>query len=473
MFWNRRQHKESAFSQAMVQPFNPGQAVWTPENFEALAKAGYRRSPYVYACIDRLARGAAGIPFTLYEVQRGRSRKSIAHHLEAKGGAIARTKHIKALKAKGDIKELDDHRLLRLLAKPNEMYSGPQLVESMVAYHCIAGNGYQEEVSGSGGPPVELYSHRPDRTQVVAGDARRLVAGYEYQNGGLIRRIDADAMLHWKTFNPLDDWYGQAPLLAAARSNDINNSAREWNFSLMQNSARPSGLLLVKGVKAAPPSPDPTKKVVNPLQRWIDEIKTWLGERNVGKPGVIVAPGDGAEAVWQQTAFTPLETSWFEGIQLSGREICAVFRVPSVLVGDVDMATFANFEEAKKALYTEGIFPLMDGYVGGMNMRMVPKFGEDLILGYDTDAVEAIQEDQERLARRVANNFVRGIITLNEARRALGYEDGPAPYGEMFIWQILPKQAPGDQAGQGGGSQADGSLKSARMMAEAMRRLAA
>lgn len=473
MFWNRREVKESLFAQAMVQPYSPGQAVWTQENYEALARAGYRRSPYVFGCIDRLARGASGIPFVLYEANRGRARKSLANQLQRKG-AIARTQLAHKMLGRKDLRELDDHALLRLLAKPNEMYGGARLIESLVAYHAIAGNAYLEGVSGSSGPPVELYSHRPDRTQVVAGDARRLVAGYEYRNAGLLRRIDAANMLHWKTFNPLDDWYGQAPLLAAARSNDINNSAREWNFSLMQNSARPSGLLLVKGVKVPPPSPDPTKKAVNPLQRWTDEMKTWLGERNAGKPGIVVSPGDGSEVTWQQTAFTPLETSWFEGIQLSGREICSVFRVPSILVGDVEAATFANFEEAKKALYTEGIFPLMDGLVADLNMWLTPLFGPDLILGYDTDAVEAIQEDQERLARRVWNAFQRGIITLNEARRQLGYDDAPRPWGDQFYWQIVPKgQANPDGVPADPNADESQGQKDARALVEIMRRNAA
>jgi phage portal protein BeeE len=47
-----------------------------------------------------------------------------------------------------------------------------------------------------------------------------------------------------KTFHPLDDWYGQSPMEAAACAIDIHNAGGAWNKALIDNSARPSGALV-------------------------------------------------------------------------------------------------------------------------------------------------------------------------------------------------------------------------------------
>lgn len=54
------------------------------------------------------------------------------------------------------------------------------------------------------------------------------------------------AVLHLKTFNPLNDWYGLSPIEAAAYSIDQHNQAGAWNKAMLQNGARSSGAIVVK-----------------------------------------------------------------------------------------------------------------------------------------------------------------------------------------------------------------------------------
>jgi HK97 family phage portal protein len=346
---------------------------------------------------------------------------------------------------KNDLVELDQHPLLQLLQQPNPLYGGARLVESLVAYRCLDGNAYTESVGPENRPPRELYSHRPDRMRVVVGTADEPVAGYEYWAAGQRRAVESSAVHHWKTFNPLDDWYGMPPLVACARSVDMNNAARAWNVSLTQNSARPSGILNFKGSNV---------NNAASLKAAIANLRdTWSGAKNAGRPGVIAAP-EGVEASWIQTSFTPLEVSWMEGLKLSAREICLTFNVPSILLGDNEASTYSNYEQARKALYMEGIFPLLDALVSEWNTWLAPKFGDDLILAYNTDAVEAVQEDRKIAAERTWNLFQRGVLTLNEARRALGYDDAPAPFGDQFYWQLAAKLAPTPDNGDGSGDAA-------------------
>lgn len=422
--------KESAFSQAIVSQYPTGQAIWTPDNFEHLAREGYRLSPYVYTCVNKVAQGCAGIPLTLFQegkASRGPATKRALAHLHPEQRPAA----IKRMLKSGELREATDDAMLRVLGRPNPLYDGRALIEASVAYRLLSGNTYVETTGPTNRPPLELYTHRPDRCQVLTGDAADPVRGYRYRAGGVVRDVEAAAILHWKTFNPLDDWYGLSPLVAAARSVDANNSARAWNVSLTQNSARPSGLLVVKGGKSGGGN----------LTAFMETIKGWIGKNNAGKPGIIGAPADG-DVNWVQTAFTPLEISWIEGIKLTARDIAMVYGVPYVLI-DPDASTFANQAEGRRALYQETILPLMDNLVGAFNNTLTPRWGDNLILGYDLDQIEALQEDADRIHRRTQRDWLAGIITLNEARRAIGEDEITTPEGDMYSWQVKAQGALG------------------------------
>lgn len=398
--------KESAVSRVIVQQYAPGQAVWTDWSPEKLAKEGYQSSVYVYAAVSKVAQACAGIPWVLYST-----------------------------KANGDDEEIKAHPLLALLAKPNPMQNGGQFIENAVAFRLLSGNPFIERVGPHGNrPPKELYSLRPDRTKVIVGDAQQPVLGYEYQAGGGIQRIPAEFVLHWKTFNPLNDWYGLPPLVAAARAVDQNNSAQAYNVSLMQNQARPSGLLILE-------SDQVTQVDVDDFRA---ELETnWKGVNNVGRPAVLTKG-----IKWQQTALSPDDIAWLDGQKLSAAQIALAFGVPAQMLGIDGSLTYANYEEARKAFYQETILPLMDNLRDALNGWITPLFGANLRLDYNTDAIEALQEDRDKVWNRAIKAWNDGLLVMDEARDAIGY-DAHVEFGEKFAWQVKPKSQPAKPAGEG------------------------
>lgn len=413
--------KESAVARTIVRQYAPGQAVWSEQNFEKLAKEGYSTSVYVFAAVGKVAQACGGIPWVLYQTKKD-----------------------------GDEEEITRHPLLDLMKQPNPMQGRAQFIENVVAFRLLAGNSYIERVGAStgqnAGKPREMYSLRPDRTQIIVGDPKEPVAGYKYQAGGGEQTVPGPFMLHWKTFNPLDDWYGLPPLVAAARAVDQSNSAQAYNVSLMQNSARPSGLLILE-------SETLTQADVNDFR---DELETnWKGVSNIGRPGVL---SKGVK--WQQTAFTPEEISWLEGQKLSANQIAVAFGVPGQMLGIEGSLTFANYAEARTAFYQDTVLPLMDNLRDELNRWLTPLFGEGLRLDYDSDAIEALQEDRDKLYGRTINAFREGVLKLNDARGALGFDDD-AEFGEKYAWQVKPKSQPmalkpGDDPANPGGADVTG-----------------
>lgn len=384
--------KASATSGSILGYWGAGNPVYTPDNYERLAREGYRKSVYVYRSVEIVSQACGGIPLVLSRRLRN-----------------------------GETEELVDHPLLTLLSSPNPQQSGAQLIENLIAYRLLAGNSYLERVGPDDPrkPPMELWALRPDRMRVVAGTPDEPIREFEYTVAGRVTKIPAPFVLHGKTFNPLDDFYGMPPLVAAARSVDQNNAAKDHNVALQQNSARPSGILNIEGAL--------DEKKRGALLDMLDA--RWAGLKNAGRP-MVLEKGMG----WQQMSLTPVEMDWIEGSKLSAQEIVMVFGVSMVLLNPSE-ATYANMAEARKALYQDKVLPLMGNLVADLNRWLVPLFGLDLFLAYNTDKVEALQEERGAVYTRTTSAFTCGYITLNDSRDATGYDDD-ANYGSRYRWEI-------------------------------------
>lgn len=415
---DRLMGKESAVSGVVSRVYSVGQPVWTPCNFEALAREGYKSSVYAYRSINLISQGAAGIPWLLYESRGGRTAKELSQSIAHLPTNLKR-KAVKEMIERKELVEIETSPLLDLMSRPNPRQAGSRFVESWVAFYLIAGNSYIEAVGPDRRPPMELYVLRPDRMKVVCGNAQNPVAGYEYTAAMGKVTFPSERVLHVMTFDPLSDWYGMPPLQAGMKALDQNNASKAWNVAMLQNAAMPSGALVAKNALTDAQ-----------FDRLNDQIKrNYSGYRNAGKPMLLEN-----ELEWKAMALSPVDMAWLDGQKLSANEIGLVFGVPSQLIGDNEASTYSNYQEARKALYQETILPLMDSLRGELNNWLSPQFGERLFLDYDSDSIEALQEDRDKTYGRVGTAWVDGWLRLNETRRAAGFEEVEG--GDVFKWQV-------------------------------------
>ena len=356
------------------------QPVWTPKDYVRLTKAGYLNCMTVYACVNILAKAVGGIPWVLYK----------------KPGS-----------KRGKIVELEEHPLVDLIHRPNPLEGQSFFFQKVTAYLYLAGNSYIERVGPKVGPPKELYSVRPDRMKVIPG-GKQLVSGYQYEVAGQKVPFNFNQILHLKLFHPLDDFYGLSPLEVASKGIDISNMALHWNAKLLENDARPPGALVTEG-----------NLTEEQYERLNKEIKEKIsGYENAGNPLLLEAGLD-----WKQFGLSPKDMDWLNSDKVMTRKICTVYGVPPELLGDTEQKTFSNYKEARQAFYTETILPFMDILKAEFNNWLTPQFGERLYLDYDRDEIEAIQEDRNKVWDRATEGVKTGILTINEGRSLLGYEE--------------------------------------------------
>jgi HK97 family phage portal protein len=361
---------------ALVALHSAGRPVWTARTYAALARAGYMRNPVAYRCVRLVAEAAASVSWLLYE----------------------------------DSREVDEHPLLALLARPNPRQGGAEFLEALYGYLLVAGNAYVEAVAVEE-EIRELHALRPDRMSVVP-DASGWPAAFEYALNGRTVRFAQEGegvppILHIANFHPLDDHYGFPPLEAAQTSLDVHNAASAWNKALLDNAARPSGALVYEGRDGGNLSEDQFQRLREELQA------NFQGAGNAGRP-LLLEGG----LRWQAMSLTPKDMDFLEAKNAAAREIALAFGVPPMLLGIPGDNTYSNYREANVALWRQTVLPLVGRTAKAIGGWLGPAWGEGLRLWYDPDAVEALSVEREALWRRVQE---ADFLTPDEKREAVGY----------------------------------------------------
>jgi len=379
--WVRPQQTKTSAAGPMIAWSHIGRPKWTPRRYDALVEEGYRKNVVAYRCVSLVSSAAASVPWLLY-------------------------------KEGGD--EVDRHPLLDLLAHPNPLQDGTAFMESVYVALLTSGNAYIEAVRPRDGQaPTELYALRPDRMKVIPGP-NGLPQGYEYSVGGKVTRWAADPLtgespvLHIRLVNPLDDWYGLAPLEAAMISIDQHNAAGSWNQALLNQGARPSGALVFA------PKDGPSNLSDEQMSRLRSELDDhYQGKSNAGRPLILEG---GLE--WREMSLSPKEMDWLSGRDAAARDIALAFGVPVQLIGIEGSQTYTNMKEARLALYEETVLPLLARVIGAFDHWLCPAFGKDLCLDYDSDEVSALTSRRDTLWEKLGKV---DFLTVDEKRAALGY----------------------------------------------------
>lgn len=389
--------------------------VWMRVDTRTLIREGYKRNAWAYACINGIARTAKGIPWTAMVPDASAGARAMRdvnrHH-----GYEARQR-LDYYRRNGQLTESEDHPILALLARPNPEMGGGQLVEAVISNWLIAGHSYLEAVLDSKGVPVELWPQMPHRIRVIPAANGRIKA-YRYSIDGVAHiDFDPDHMLQHKFYNPDDDFYGMSPLEAAARAVDRDNMAEQWNMALLQNGGRLSGALSAK-------------QTLDPSSR--EELKREIRQRIEGAKNAGRIPLLDGDLSWIEMGASPKDMDWGQGEKSALKRICAAFGWPMPLVDPEASATYANYEEARKASYEDCVLPLEDHRRDDLNGWLAPKYPNPVLLAYKTDEIEALQED--RGAAWTRTNDPR--MTLSERREAVGLEPLDGDKGDVFLVPI-------------------------------------
>lgn len=372
--------KESQAHSILV--VNPGQPVWTPRDYKSFAEEAYVRNVIAYQAINKIAEAVSSVRWVAY---RGET-------------------------------EVSQSPALDLINNPNPSQTGREFIEAKIGYLMISGNSYDERIMISG-QPREIYTHRPDRMKIVPGPNGTPKAYiYEVASSRVTWQVDENGnsdIRHMRLFNPLNDWYGQAPVEAAAYAIDQHNEAMKWVQALLQNSARPSGALVSKGDAL-------TDEQYNRLKAQME--MQYQGGSNAGRPMLLEGGLD-----WKEMGLSPTDMGVIESKNSAARDISLAFGVPPQLLGIPGDNTYSNYSEARLSFWEDTIIPLVDRLAEEFTAFIGEPYGVEIRA--DMDQIPAIVDKRRTLWEMVNASTV---LTINEKREAMGY-DPIAGGDQVFI----------------------------------------
>lgn len=357
-----------------VSNFQHGRAQLPDSSYQTYALEGYAKNELVYACIEELATSAAEPRMHLRE-----------------GGEW-----------------MLEHPLIDLFKRPNPFMDGFSFWATVIMYLNIAGNAYALKVRSQSSKWVQTWLIRPDRVRVVA-DQQKFIRHYEVVGeGGETFEVAVEDMIHWKKRNPVSEFYGMPPLMAAAGRVDIDNYMKDFVKSFFQSAGVPAGVLSLKSKVDAE-----TKKEIK--EKWRHDYGGPAGwhellildqndatftsmTSNLGPSGLVVPSLD----------------------EMNEARICMVFGVPVSLVGarlGVNSSSYANKRSDRESFWDETLSPLYKALAGPVNNQLPRDFPRVKEIQFDLSDVRALRQDVDAVHQRARNDLISGGISIEEFRK--------------------------------------------------------
>lgn len=378
--------------------YDIGNASYPDVSFANLASEGYVKSEIVHACIRELAVGAASAHYQV-----------IAPSTE--GGTVS----------------VERGPLYDLMRRPNPAMSWYQFIEQFVTFLQVAGNVYTYKERDRGNRVTALQLLRPDRMRIVSGAYG--AESYIYEVDGKDYRLPKEDVCHLALPNPGGDLYGLSPLQTLARTVNLDSAMTDFAKVYFQNAGVPSGLLKLKRRLQ-------TQEEASTIRsRWRSQFG---GSSNFHRVAILDEDAD-----YQQMASAPKDMALSELHNLTESRICSVFQVPAILVGanvGLQRSTYSNYREARMAFHSETLEPMVARILDHLNFYITDQeYGGPEYITVDWSAMRASLDDRTSETTRVTALFGNGVITLNEARSALGFEaldDGDVRRIQASVFEV-------------------------------------
>ena len=310
----------------------------------------------------------------------------------------------------GDDWKVDDtHHYNELLARPNALMSWSDVEQFRVANLLATGECYLWKLRDDAGDVVELWPLPSSWINPVwSDDTAAPIGRYEVpQQGKDPLRIPAMNMVHIRYIDPGNYKKALGPLQAASREYQTDSASQDYKMEMLTN-------LAVPGVAVF------TDKALTKDQQ--AALKTRLHD--------IVGPGKRGSTIHlsgqnaRLEAIAPLKDLDWPGLNaIDESRICAVFKVPPVVVGArigiEKSAQFANYSTALWHFYTGTMKPmwlfLADATTRGLVVNEPAEEDKALLLRYDLTDVLGLQGDLDKRAARAVDMLAGGVATVAQA----------------------------------------------------------
>lgn len=380
-----------------------GEWIYPDEKSSTYIDKGYKELPNVYGLIEAILSKSTIVPFEVFRV------KSKSKELKYKA-MMESGNYIKALKYKAEAYDkVENSTIETLLLNPNSYQCTAEQNYDIDGYKLLTGNSYLYHIGV--GSTHELHSiPSPCVDILVSGGA--FSPKFEYKVNYLENKLPGKDVLHFKKWNPITS--GQSPTKQFKGLSPLQSCrlllGRYKNADLTQGfqfeNMGPGGM-----ITGATSSADGLSEE----QAIAIQDKFKQQHQGVHKAGdILVTP---SALTWTAFGLSAVDLNILASKTEMVNELCNVYQYPSDLMGGDKK--YNNFAEARKAVITDCVIPLVEARKGVYNKFIKDILNEDVIIEYDYTIFPEMQDDLKTQSEVAAQS---NWLTVDEKRSMMGYE---------------------------------------------------
>ena len=248
-----------------------------------------------------------------------------------------------------DAQPVPNHPFTRLLRRPNPLMGRGYMWRYTHWWLDLSGNSYWFLAPDEYGNLAEIWPLPANAVNPFPGDKERLVDYYEYTVNGILFKIPAEYICHFRYPNPYDYFRGLSPLVASLLPSDSDSAMAFWNGAFFgQENVMPSAVIsLSSGDPASPIDPADVEAVKEQL----------VSEHSASARKTIVT--NAYNMAVNVLGWSAKDMDFLAGRAFTRDEIFNVYGIPGGLLDK--NATEANSTTADNVFKEKTLWPLLTG----------------------------------------------------------------------------------------------------------------
>lgn len=318
-----------------------------------------------------------------------------------------------------DGKTVTDSKAARLFQLPNSYTSKYDLWKQTCAWWSLDGEAFWwfgEDYTC--GVPKEIFVLNPRKMQHVVDNGKITKWIYTGLENGRPLVILPDELVHFKDWNPWNEFRGVSPLISLGLEVEQDLLAAKQNTGLLKEGGIPKGLLKTDQVL--------TEAEAEMLARTWDKKN---GHNNKSRVAVL---GKGTE--YQQLTFSPDTLKLYDMKKWNLYTLLAKYGIPPRVANIQDSKSSlsgTDTDSQHRAFWNFTLIPMLKMFEQTLEIQFFSRFKLKEKGVFNLVNIPELQESEDAQSNRDIEEIKAGLVTINEVRERRGLR--PLPWGDEKI----------------------------------------
>jgi len=345
--------------------------------FDSYNLKTFRESLYLFIGVSMIRETVSSIPLEMYQIKN----------------------------KEGDVEQIFDDPILDLIERPNKNQTQKEFWKLSIAYYLLGGETFWYlERERPGAIPTAMVNMRPDNVNILFSANNKEIIGYEFvQSNGQTISIAVEDVLHFKNIDPLNPVRGIGVVRPATQRIVTEKEASKHQANTFKNQGRPDIAVFT--------SADLTEEAIE------DGRARWQKAFGEDKGSQVAFFGEQTKDL-KVLNTNPKEMDFINTQGFLRDDILASLHIPKAMITSDDV-NLANSKTARINYIKEACLPVLDTFIDIINNKFLNDLDQGRFVTYESP----VNEDRELLKTEAVDLKQAGIITVDEARGLLNYDN--------------------------------------------------